>query len=186
MNYLNHIDYKTNKKLYKLNLNFTKKIFLQKEEDFMTFFNEVRILSQNETLRKNENYYLCCFVKPSHHIKGVLFVDKDSITFRVFINQIKGNNIVSDEDFDESVTPIKTRKANVYDEGFDFERNTCFGSYFVYHHKDKDAMTFTMPYDQLTFIFRRRYYQRNTAIELFSKKHKSYYFVLKSQNEREE
>ena len=185
MNYLNHIDYKTNKKLYKLNLNFTKKIFLQKEEDFMTFFNEVRILSQNETLRKNENYYLCCFVKPSHHIKGVLFVDKDSITFRVFINQIKGNNIVSDEDFDESVTPIKTRKANVYDEGFDFERNTCFGSYFVYHHKDKDAMTFTMPYDQLTFIFRRRYYQRNTAIELFSKKHKSYYFVLKSQNERE-
>ena len=185
MNYLNHIDYKTNKKLYKLNLNFTKKIFLQKEEDFMTFFNEVRVLSKSETLRKNENYYLCCFVKPSHHIKGVLFVDGDSITFRVFINQIKGNNIVSDEDFDESVSPMKTRKVNVYDEGFDFERNTCFGSYFVYHHKDKDAMTFKMPYDQLIFIFRRRYYQRNTAIELFSKNHKSYYFVLKSQTERE-
>ena len=42
MNYLNYIDYKSDKMIYKLNLNFTKKIFLSKEEDFMKFFSEIR------------------------------------------------------------------------------------------------------------------------------------------------
>ena len=183
MNYLNYIDYKSDKMIYKLNLNFTKKIFLSKEEDFMKFFSEIRSLSKSEAMRKYENFYQCCFVKPSHHIKGVLFVNESTVTFRVFINQIKANNIISDEDFDnEEKNKVQFR---MYDDGFDLERNTCFGSYFVYHDKDKDALTFTMPYEQMIYLFRRRYYQRNVAIEFFSKNHKSYYFAFKNEKDRE-
>lgn len=185
MNYLNYIDFKTDRMIYKLNLNFTKKIFLSKEEDFMEFFSQLRVLSKNENLRKYENFYHCCFVKPSHHIKGVFFVNESNISFRVFINQIKGNNIISDEDFESDSSNKNRGNFKVYDDGFDFERNTCFGSYFVYHDKDKDTLTFTIPYDKMIYLFRRRYYQRNNSVEFFSKNHKSYYFVFKSEKDRE-
>ncbi|MCQ2820200.1 MAG: hypothetical protein MJ252_23285, partial [archaeon] len=105
--------------------------------------------------------------------------NEDYLIFNVFINQIKGNNIIEGQEDFEDLTSLENF------ENFDEERGTCFGSYFRYHHKDKDALTFKIHYDDLTYVFRRRYYQSNDAIEFFTKNHKSYYFVFKSENDRE-
>ena len=36
------------------------------------------------------NYYLCCLVKTTHHIKGVFFLENESINFRLFSDQKTG------------------------------------------------------------------------------------------------
>ena len=112
--------------------------------------------------------YLCCLVKQSHHIKGVLSVEQHNITFRVFLNQKAGNSL--------SGVDIGFKQT---DEDFDSERKTCFGSYFVWHHKDLDKSSLIIDFKQINLFFRKRYYFKNSAMEIFTKHNKSYYFNFK-------
>ena len=42
------------------------------------------------------------------------------------------------------------------DEDYDPDRQTCFGSYFVCHSKDKDVYKIAINYNDIKWIFRRR------------------------------
>ena len=158
-----------------------------KEEEFSVFKEEKE--TKNNTENKDEkesesekeklqektkkNYFLSCLVKPSHHIKGVCFVDEDSLNFKVFLNQKTGNAM-------SGVNVGFTDK----DDDYDKERKTCFGSYFMFHQKDKNLYKISIMYKDIKLILLKRYYYKSSALEIFTVTNKSYYFNFKYEEER--
>jgi hypothetical protein len=126
------------------------------------------------------HYYLCCFVKPSHHIKGLFYLNRDGLTFKVFINQ--KNSFMGEERLHRTNSIHIIEKK---DDDYDPDRNTCYGSYFVSHHKDSDHISHNFPYSEIRYIFKRSYYYKKSGIEIFTTTNKSYYFNFKTQADRD-
>ena len=178
-NYLRKIYLKSNKELAESLKNITNNLDLGKEEEFTnvdhsssTGETNKSTLSKTKTIKKK--YFLSCLVKTSHHIKGVCFIYENQLNFRVFLNQRTGN-------FMSGVELAFTNK----DDDYDQDRQTCFGSYFVCHPKDKDLYQITIDYNDIKWMFRRRYYYKNSAIEIFTSTNKSFYFNFKYEKDRE-
>ena len=74
--------------------------------------------------------YECCFVKPTHHIKGIFLCSEKGIQFKVFLNQKTLTNDINDTDTSRQEQDID----------YDNTRHTCYGSYFVEHPKNKDNL----------------------------------------------
>ena len=160
-----------------------------KEEEFSVFKEEKETKSNSENKDENKdekegekeklqekakkNYFLSCLVKTSHHIKGVCFVDEESLNFKVFLNQKTGNAM-------SGVNEGFTDK----DDDYDNERKTCFGSYFMFHQKDKNLYRISINYKDIKLILLKRYYYKNSALEIFTVTNKSYYFNFKYEEER--
>ena len=72
------------------------------------------------------------------------------------------------------------------DEDYDAERKTCFGSYFMCHQKDRNLYKISINYNEIKFILLKRYYYKNSALEIFTTTNKSYYFNFKYENDRTE
>ena len=66
------------------------------------------------------------------------------------------------------------------------ERKTCFGSFFVCHPKDKDLYKISINYKDIKWIFKRKYYYNNSALEIFTTTNKTFYFNFKYEKNREE
>ena len=71
------------------------------------------------------------------------------------------------------------------DDDYDQERQTCFGSYFKFHPKDKDLYKISIKYNDVKYIFRRKYYYKNSALEIYTNTNKSFYFNFKYEKDRE-
>jgi len=158
------------------------------------YLNKFKLKSTNPDLRKYENSYECCFVKKSHHIRGIFYLNKEGITFNVFLNQVQANNNtdVSQEhnmghqnSIQNSLIKQTSFEVLEEDDHFDHERNTCYGSFFVNHHKDKHTLTYNFPYNEIKFILKRKYYLKKTGLEFFSTLNKSYYFNFKVPTDRD-
>ena len=165
-NYFRKIYTKSNIELLEILTKISNNLDFGKEEEFTELENE-----QNTEQRK---YFLTCLVKTSHHIKGVCFIGDNKLNFKIFLNQKTGNSM-------SGVEIGFTSK----DDDYDQERQTCFGSYFVCHPKDKDLYKISIQYDEIKYIFRRRYYYKNSAIEIFTVNNKSFYFNFKYEEDRE-
>ena len=177
-NYLRKIYLKSNKELAESLKNITNNLDLGKEEEFTKLehtgeANTSTCITKVKSLQKRK-YFLSCLVKTSHHIKGVCFIDENQMNFRVFLNQRTGNSM-------SGVELAFTNK----DDDYDQDRQTCFGSYFVCHPKDKDLYQITIDYKDIKWIFRRRYYYKNSGIEIFTTTNKSFYFNFKYETDRE-
>ena len=72
------------------------------------------------------------------------------------------------------------------DDDYDEERKTCFGSYFMFHQKDKNLYKISINYDDIDLILLKRYYYKNSALEIFTITNKSYYFNFKYEEDRED
>ena len=167
-NYLRKIYIKSNKALADKLLKISDSLDFGKEEEFS-------VLKDDNNKEENENnYYLCCLVKTSHHIKGVCFIDNSSLNFKVFLNQKTGN----------AMTGVNIGFTDK-DEDYDQERKTCFGSYFMFHQKDKNLYKITINYTDIKLILLKRYYYKNSALEIFTTTNKSYYLNFKYEEERE-
>ena len=118
---------------------------------------------------------MSCLVKTSHHIKGVCFIDDTNLNFKVFLNQRTGNAMSGIE------IGFTTQ-----DDDYDHDRQTCFGSYFVCHPKDRDLYKISIKYSNIKWIFRRRYYYKNSALEIFTTTNKTFYFNFKYEAHRED
>ena len=164
-NYLSSIYKKSNPDLY----NHLKKIANDLEVENDDKFSVVKTVKKDQT-----EYFLSCLVKPSHHIKGVVFISKDKLNFKVFLDQKNGREMngtelkFTDKDFD-----------------YDPDRKTCFGSYFVYHPKDKNLYKISINYSDIKWIFKRKYFYRNTGIEIYTVTNKAYYFNFKNIPDRD-
>ena len=119
--------------------------------------------------KKNE----CCLVKLTHHIKGYFDVKDKGIEFKVIINE----KTIKKEKIDYNVLEE--------DDNYDNIRHTCHGSYFISHNKDKDNLNYFFPFSQIKMILKRIYYYKETALEIYFKNNKSYYFNFKEHEIRE-
>ena len=145
-----------------------------KEEELTIFKNEKKISQKRNSAKVAKKQFLCCVVKPTHHIKGVCFIEENQLTFKVFLNQKNGSSML---DFEE----VFDTKANDYDT----ERQTCFGSYFIYHPKDKDLYKKSIDYNDIKYFFRRKYYYKHSGIEIFTNTNKTYYLTFQLEEDRE-
>ena len=166
-NFLRKIYNKSNPELASKLIKIADTLDFGKEEEFT-------IISSDKGSSNKIKNYLGCLVKTSHHIKGVCFVGEKSLNFKVFINQKTGNAM---SDVEVGFT--------TEDDDYDQERKTCFGSYFICHPKDKDLYKISIDYSDIKWIFRRKYYYKNSAFEIYTQTNKSYYFNLKFEEDRE-
>ena len=174
-NYLRKIYIKSSTSLAEKLMKISDSLELGKEEEFSIFKEEKEENENNNNKEeKNKNYYLCCLVKSSHHIKGVCFIDKITLDFKVFLNQKTGNAM-------SGVNIGFTDKDDDYDNG----RKTCFGSYFMFHQKDKNLYRISIKYEDIKLILLKRYYYKNSALEIFTLTNKSYYFNFKYEEDRD-
>ena len=188
-NYLRQIYIKSNPALADKLLKISDSLDLGKEEEFSVFKeekdtkNNAENNTEKEDPKKSDNnkkkeeerkYYLCCLVKTSHHIKGVCFVDDENINFKVFLNQKTG----------EAMAGVNIGFTNK-DDDYDEEKKTCFGSYFMFHQKDKNLYRISINYNDIKFILFKRYYFKNSGLEIFTTTNKSYYFNFKFEEERD-
>ena len=168
-NYLRKIYTKSNETLAEKLSKISNKLDFGKEEEF-TFLRK----DPKANKKAKKNYFLCCIVKTSHHIKGVCFIDETELNFKVFFNQKTGT----------AMRGVKIGFTDK-DDDYDQERKTCFGSYFVCHPKDKDLYKISINYKDIKWIFRRRYYYKNSGLEIFTITNKTFYLNFKYEQDRE-
>ena len=174
-NILRDIYIKSNKKIAEKLKKISDTLDFGKEEE------EYNLIEEKGKFKKNKNekveskiYFLSCLVTTSHHIKGICFIDKLKINFKVFLNQQTG----------KSMNGINMSFTDT-DEDYDPERKTCYGSYFMFHHKDKNLYKISIKYSDIKYIFRRKYYYKDSALEIFTIDNKSFYFNFKYDFDRE-
>ena len=173
-NYLLSIYKKSNPILYEKLLKIANNLEFGKEEEFSLVERESSDEKNKNDEKKIKKYFLSCLVKTSHHIKGVCFIDEKKLNFKVFLNQRTGS----------AMSGVEVGFTS-NDDDYDQTRKTCFGSYFVCHPKDKDLYKISINYDDIKWIFKRKYYYTNSALEVFTTTNKTFYFNFKYENDRE-
>ena len=104
------------------------------------------------------NSHPCCYVIQMSHIKGYFLLNKLHCSF---IQNIYINNNFEDKKINE-------------DEDYNKEKKMCYGSYLKLN-KSK-FVCLDIKYKSIQYIFLRRYYYKDSAIEIFTSKNKVYYF----------
>ena len=122
---------------------------------FMKYVNKMNNINANDYCTAE----ISCLVKTSFHIKGVFYNNCKEIGFYAF-DKIPFN---SPEEYDQ-------------------ERKACFGSVFATQKRKYDGYHFKIPYNQIAFILKRRYFFKTIALEVFTLKNKSYFFKFDQKN----
>ena len=122
---------------------------------FISYVNKMNEINQSDFCSAE----ISCLVKASYHIKGVFYNNYKEIGFYAFDKM----PFTSLEEYDE-------------------ERKACFGSVFGTQKRKYDGYHFKIPYNQIAFVLKRRYFFRTIAIEIFTLKNKSYYFKFNQNN----
>ena len=130
--------------------------------------------------KKNENYknkYFLeenvCYIKTSNHIKGVLF--------HLAIKENMNENYLY---FCFKEQPSKEIKLKTY-EDYDSLNESCYNSIFRNNMNNKDQYIYLkLNFDEIMFIFNRKYSFRDNALEIFTSFHRSYYFKFKTLEKR--
>ena len=117
---------------------------------------------KKEKYLNNKEYKLCCLVKASYHIKGIIYIKENKLNFKLFPDIFSEN----DDDYDK-------------------ERGTCFGSYFNQCNKDKNLDKISIKFEDIKWIFKRKYYYKNSAIEILTLSNKSYFFYFKDEESKD-
>ena len=118
---------------------------------------------------KESNNMKCCLVKSSHHIKGNIIAQSSYFIFYPEDNRNKTKEMIKIE--------------NENDPKFDKLSGCCFGSYFKLFSKDKDMVELCIRYQRIKYIFLRVYFYYESALEIYTISHKSYYFNFKTKED---
>ena len=119
-----------------------------------------KYISKDKEKKKNENIYFCCLVKPSHHICGYISTENKRIIFT--------------HDSEDNYNYIEN------DLGYDIDLKCCYGSIFKGNKKDKDIINLSIKYDEITYMLYKTYFYNLSAIEIYTKSNKSYFFNFKN------
>ena len=109
------------------------------------------------------NGHFCCYVTQMSHIKGYINLDKDYFSF--IKNFYSINN---------------TKKIK---EDYDPDKNTCYGSYVKLN--DNKNIYLEIPYKNIKYIFLKKYYYKDSALEIYTSYNKVYYFNFVDSFERQ-
>ena len=124
-----------------------------------------KYMSLNEYNSKYENLYVCCIVKPTHHIKGYISTEKKSVIFTH-----------CDEDHESESLLEK-------DPSYDKEMKCCYGSTFKSHIKDREKVFLEIKYSDIHYLLFRTYFYQDTACEIYTFSNKSFYLNFKNNQE---
>ena len=113
----------------------------------------------NDQKETTKNKYKCCIVKLTHHSTGYISINDLYILFT--------HSPFSIQDFENDLT-------------YDNEMGCCYGSIFIHQKSDKDKIYTKIPYKEIKYIFLRKYFYMETALEIFTDTNKSYFFNFKS------
>ena len=141
------------------------------------------------------NYHFCiedcCFVKTSFHIRGFFYVNDreigfysyDKIPYKIFLK--KSQRKKSDEAivYSDNYSVDEIKQINEIQKDYDAERKSCFGSTFSPQKYKYDYLHFSLPYDQIVLLFKRRYYYKMSSLEIFTTKKKAYFFKFDKSSE---
>ena len=117
---------------------------------------------------KKEKCYKCCLVKPTHHIMGTLYFKEKEIVFV----------------YGDQSNKLSFYNHNKNDLNYDESNGTCFGSFFILYRRDKDTLKLRIPYNMINLVFKRSYFYRANAIEIFTSNQKSYYIHFMKHEDR--
>ena len=134
---------------------FTNAYLYYKNKIFPNFLTDKLVSSPLSGMVSNS--HPCCYVIQMSHIKGYLNLSKSNCSFIQDIYNI---------DMDE--------KKLKEDEDYNEEKKLCYGSYLKLN-KSK-YVYIDIKYKSIKYIFLRRYYYKDSAIEIFTSKNKTYYF----------
>ena len=143
-------------KLWDIYKNQSKKMNLYKK--LITYGKQFDTKAINKH-KDNINIFKCCIVKLTHHITGYIRNEQEYILFK--------NSPFSIQDFENDIT-------------YDNELGCCFGSIFIHNKSDKDKIYKIISYNEIKYIFIRKYFYMESALEIFTEKNKSYFFNFKS------
>ena len=124
--------------------------------------------TKKEEFFTDKKYLVCCLVKQTHHIKGLFYIKEAKLIFKRDLTK-KSN--------DKSWIELNEKN----NDNFDYERGDCFGSYFKNYKKDKNFYKLNIKFDEIKMILKRKYYYKNSSIEIFTSNNKSYYFNFSCQ-----
>ena len=116
--------------------------------------------NSNNSVKK----YKCCLVKASNHLFGEITINISKCKFK-------------------QCTRTKNEQDN--DKHYQPSRGVCCGSIFAVNPRDELFTSIAIPYTTISIIFKRKYYYRNSALEIFTNYNKSYYFNFLTQSDRD-
>ena len=119
---------------------------------------------KNKIKTKTISIFKCCLVKPTHHLNGYITCNDKKLKFN-YSSEEKAKNLTPEEIFK--------------DPSYDKDMNNCFGSTFKTNLKDKDKVNLSIYYKNLKYIFIKKYFYQDTAMEIYTIDNKSYFFNFK-------
>ena len=126
----------------------------------------------NKEYDKNQ-YYIeenVCYVKTTNHIKGKIFHLNNLDDNCFYFCMIK---LPSEEILDKNY------------EDYDTLNKSCFSSLFRNNMNKKDFDIYLkINFNDIIFIFNRKYIFKDNSIEIFTSNHRSYYFKFKNNEKR--
>ena len=153
--------------LYELNMelfSFLKFIEMEKNKEENLLDNDskdfnlfTKYINKTHFENKGPNCLQCeaCLVKLSFHIRGIIYINNEEIGFYAY-----------------------ETKRNDKDEDYDKDRKVCFGSVFKQKSEKYKNYFVKIPLKTIEFIFRRRYYFKKNALEIYTYYKKSYFFRI--------
>ena len=129
--------------------------------------------------KNDSNFYDCCLVKLTHHIKGFMKAEKKAIKF-VFCQEEKDKYIKTKDKDIEKNDNINILNDSEDDPTFDKDMGACFGSTFKNKKNDKDKISLSVSYEKILYFFIRNYFYQETGLEIYTTSNKNYYFNFKN------
>ena len=123
----------------------------------------------------DQNYYVeeVCYIQTTHHIRGKIFISKD----------INYNDIYFATNKKHLLSVEKLKKYEDYDP----DHSSCFGSIFRNNLNNKDSEVYIkINYNEINYLFIRKYCFRNNSLEIYTNNHKSFYFKFINEKIRNE
>jgi len=126
--------------------------------------NNINLITDDDILKYyfkiTDTAYSCCLIKPGLHITGFIICKKEEFDFIGFPRQLNDPNIFF----------------------YDNEKKMCYGSYF----KSNNVYYLNIKFENIVFVYKKKYIYKDNAIEIFTKQNKSYFFEFNDVKQSEE
>ena len=108
----------------------------------------------------------CCLLTIENHLKGNLIIGHEFFKFIGNLIDIK-----------------KVDEANDKKQKRIFQKEKCYGSII---RSKKNCIFLKLYFNEIKFVLKRRYYDEDCGLELYTNRNKSYYLIFKNIKERDE
>ena len=170
-----NIDYNNGNGLYLIKeseFNYMNKLNLDIEGTYEHYELYKKFIREKDNIidKINNSLENACLVKTQFHIRGFFYNNSNEIGFYSY-DEIPYPNDKKKENLNKP-----NEKISAIQNDYDYYTKSCFGTAFSPQFEKYKYLHFKIPYNEIVFIFKRRYYYKLSAIEIFTTRKKSYLF----------